>query len=143
MGNDDPQAPETPIPLMSARDAAHGVPTPVRASLGEENDLGHPDGLAAKDVPVALEMDGVDWTVDVGGISRSGAASAAASILLLRFRTTDGTAAEREAWVVAKRLADLTELQLDEAFRSSTPAPDPWLAKPIFPEAGSRSGRDG
>ena len=84
------------------------------------------------------------WTVRVGGMSRSGAALAAAPILLVLFeRAGGGDEARREAWVVGRSLEDLTELQMEAALRRSTPAQSEWSRKPIFPESGSRSGKDG
>lgn len=91
-----------------------------------------------------LEVEGVQWTARIGGKSRSGAALAPAPILLVRFECADDTGAPpREAWVVGASLGDLTPLQVEAAFLASEVAGEPWVPKPLFPEAGSRSGKDG
>lgn len=91
-----------------------------------------------------VEVDGVSWVAIVGGMTRSGAGSASAPILLLQFRPRDAAAgAPREVWVVGGSLADLTDLQIEAAFRRSAEAPEAWARKPLFPEAASRSGKDG
>lgn len=90
-----------------------------------------------------LEVEGARWTARVGGKSRSGAALASAPILLVRFECADDAGARpRQAWVVGASLGKLTPLQVEAAFRASEVAEEPWARKPLFPEAGSRSGRD-
>ena len=135
--SDEPN-PSAPIP---ARGPAPPPPTPVRASLGDAP-VG---GTAEPAVPMTeIEVDGTAWSVRVDGKSRSGAALASAPILFLRFERTDGVEGpSREAWAVGRALSDLTEFQVEEAFRKSAPDPGTWTRKPLFPETGSRGGRDG
>lgn len=134
-----PQRVATPVP---ARDGAPPLPTPVRASLGD--DQAGVRRAEATRTTVELEVDGTSWTASVGGMSRSGATLASAPTLLLRFdRTGGGDESPREAWVVGRSLADLTDLQVEVAFGRSRPAPEAWERKPLFPEAGSRSGKEG
>lgn len=142
MGQDhlDPtDASPSPVP---AREGGHTPPTPVRASLADER-----AEAVAPSTPkneVVLEVDGASWSASVEGMTRFGAGSASAPVLVLRFRPRDaGVEGVREAWVVGTSLADLTDLQLEAAFRRSGAAPQSWERKALFPEAGSRSGKDG
>ncbi|HKJ01200.1 MAG TPA: hypothetical protein VJ997_02060 [Longimicrobiales bacterium] len=129
----------TPVP---ARAGAAPPPTPVRTSLGDERgEAAHEEAPRAT---VQVHVDGTSWTARVGGVTRSGAGGASAPILLLRFEAEGGgEETAREAWVVGRSLAGLSELQLEAACRRSEPAPANWVRKPLFPEAGSRSGKDG
>lgn len=142
MGQDETPTTSGSAAPEPARGGAPPPPTPVRASLGAET-----GGTVAEEpstTTAEVEVDGVSWTVRVGGMSSSGAAGAAAPILLLRFESREeGDAAPRESWVVGRSLRELTELQIEAAFGRSAPAPEAWSRKPIFPEAGSRSGKDG
>jgi len=125
-----------------ARGEVRSPPTPVRASLGDPQ--GDPTPGVPLETTCTLEVDGRSWTVEVGGKSRSGAASASAPILLLVFRKNEDAGEARDAWVVGRSLTDLTDLQLDEAFRRSAPvSEEAWASKPLFPEAGTRGGKDG
>jgi hypothetical protein len=143
MGHDQKPTPARPSAPTPAREGTPPTPpTPVRAFLGDAGgDTPAVEPLASE---ASLEVDGVPWTVTVAGKSRSGAAEGPAPILLLRFEVPAGAEAEpREAWAVGRALGELTERQLERAFRTSRPAPTAWNRKPLFPEAGSRSGKDG
>lgn len=135
----DRDSQEFAVPAAAGGEA-HPRPTPVRASLGDpQGDAKRPE---AARTTAEFEADGASWSVHVGGKGRSGAASA--PILLLVFeRIRGGDPEMREAWVVGNSLADLTDLDVDGAFGRSMPTPVPWSQKPLFPEAGSRGGRDG
>lgn len=136
---DDRDSPDFTTPLTT-RDEAHPLPMPVRASLGDTQGEAREGG--GPRTTAEFEADGASWSARVGGKGRSGAASA--PMLLLVFERTGGGDDEmREAWVVGNSLADLTDLEMEGAFRKSTPTPVGWSRKPLFPEAGSRSGRDG
>lgn len=136
---DDRDPASSTIPLV-AKDEAHPLPTPVRASLGDAQGDTRPED--APRTTADFEADGASWSVRVGGKGRSGAASA--PILLLLFEKSGGSEGDaREAWIVGDSLAHLTELEVEGAFRKSAPTPGAWSQKPLFPEAGSRSGKDG
>lgn len=142
MGQDHPEQTDTSPSPVPVREGAHPLPTPVRASMADEK--GEPGAGSPAPSEVALEVDGASWVAGVDGMTRSGAGAASAPILLLRFQSRDPEApGPREAWVVGRSLADLTDLQLEAAFRRSTPIPEAWARKSLFPEAGSRTGKDG
>lgn len=138
----DETRPPAPIP---AREPATTVPTPIRESLSDSPG-GHGTVEEERGPTVArtLEEAGATWTAQAVGVARSGAAGASALILLVRFEPPEGGShPPREVWVVARSLSDLSDGQLEEAFGRSVPAAEPWRAKPLFPEAGSKGGRDG
>jgi hypothetical protein len=91
---------------------------------------------------VALEVDGVCWTVRVLG--RSGSSETRSPPLLLLGFWAQETVGEpdREATVVARALADLSPARLEDAFGGSAPPPSTAGTKPFF-EGATQSGRRG
>lgn len=131
---DDLAHTRTPIPV---RDMMPGrKPTPVAGESGE--------APALPDVEVSFEVEGEEWTAGVGGLTRSGTApDSGAPLLLVTFRRGsseeegDPPPPEREAWAVARRLDDLSRLQLEELFRRSRPF------RQVDPSGGDREGGTG
>jgi hypothetical protein len=116
-------------------------PTPVRSAMAAPPS---PEAARQASGGVVLEADGIRWAVRVLGRSSSGSASAAAPLLLLGFfHPEDAALPTREALVVARALAQLTELQLDAAWRTGQPPQPPGTRKPIFPEITAKGGKDG
>lgn len=80
----------------------------------------------------------------VSGRGRTGAATGAASLLLLSFRRQGADRPERESLVVGRALPELSEEQLLEALERGRKPAGPGPGKEIFPEVGGRKrGRDG
>lgn len=116
------------------------APKPVRAAMGSAPTP--PEEVSPRPIPTeaTVEVDGARWVIRELG--RSGSSSA--SLLLVGFfhpEETDGP--RREAWVVAKGLEQLTELQLEAAWRSGRPFVPPGTRRPFFPEIADRSSKDG
>ena len=87
-----------------------------------------------------LDADGVAWVVRELG--RSG--SSKAPLLLVGFFHPEAPGEpRREAWVVARALEHLTQLQLEEAWRSGGPSTPPGTRRPFFPEIADRGAREG
>jgi len=132
--------------------AVPGKPTPARALAGPRGgdaELSAPrDATGARgtgaDVPeVSLEVDGSTWRVRVVG--RSGrAGSRSPPLLVLGFWPPGECGPEhaREAVVVARTLAELTDARLQEAHGASKPPPLPDRMKPFFDgvNGGGRGG---
>ena len=128
-----------PRPLTGGSDAPaaagqvpeSGKPTPVR-------DLAPPGASrgASPDVSEAtVDVDGVPWTVRVQGRS-GGASTASAPLLLLGFWQAQSAPAppDREALVVGRLLADMSEGELQAAFAQSRVPADPDRRPGFFAE---------
>ncbi len=120
--------PPAPVPLKPARAAMSDVSAPAR----EASDRPAPE--------VLLEVDGVQWVVRELGCSRS---SNVLLILVGFFHPEETGEARREAWVVARGLEQLTELQLEAVWRSSGPSVSLGARRLFFPEIANRGAKDG
>jgi len=153
MGN-DPEAQHKPKPARPTPAREGNAPTPAR---GAEQPT-HPSGAhspemveGAPDVEPdvdekAVEIDGTTWTVKVKGRAGGGMSTgteSTAPLILLGFFPEDDERGEREALVVGRTLARLTPRQLEQAFATAKPPPDPGRAREIFPGTSSRRGRRG
>ena len=124
---------------QAERGSALSPPTPVRAVMGPASTPA--EEVAAPPPPdVHVAVDGVRWAVRTLG--RSGTASAPL-LLLGFFHPDDPPEPRREALVVARRLEELTELQLEAAWRASGPYVPPGTRRPFFPEIAARGVKDG
>jgi hypothetical protein len=125
---DRPQHPPAPV-----------APRPVRAAMGNVPALA--EEVSDRPGPeVFLEADGVRWVVRELG--RSG--SSQAPLLLVGFYHPEAPGEpRREAWVVARELEHLTQLQLEEARRSGGPSVSPGTRRPFFPGIADRSAKEG
>lgn len=129
------------LPPAEESGAQPSPPTPVRAVMAASP----PPGAARQEGGEAtVEADGVRWAVRVLGRSWAGSASAAAHLLLVGFfHPEDAAVPRREALVVARSLTQLTELQLEAAWRTAQ-APQPAdTRKPLFPEIAAKGGKEG
>lgn len=115
------------------------APKPVRAAMG---DVPAPaEEVSARPAPeVVLEADDARWVVRELG--RAGS-SKAPFLLVGFFLPGEADEPRREAWVVAKGLEQLTELQLEAAWRSGGPSVPPGTRRPFFPEIADRGAKDG
>jgi len=93
---------------------------------------------------VELEAGGERWIVRVLGRSTSGPASAAMPFLLLGFFGADAPSEpRREALVVGRDLAELTQLELLAAWQSGRAPRPPGERRPFFPEIAGKGGKEG
>jgi hypothetical protein len=91
---------------------------------------------------MGMELDGREWTVRVDGRDRAGSPPSDASLLLLGFyRTPEAESPEREGWVVGRDLSDVSELNVERAYRDGRPPPDPSRRAELFPETASKGRR--
>ena len=98
----------------------------------------------ARDAQAEMEADGERWTVRVLGRSTSGPASARMPLLQLGFfGPGDPSEPRREALVVARDLADMTELELLAAWQSARAPRHPGEPRPFFPEIAGKGGKEG
>jgi hypothetical protein len=139
---------DKPLPARLPEVEAVGAtkPTPARAWAG--GDGGAVDARTTRAAPgaegiepdvseVALEVDGEAWRVRVLG--RSGRSDGRSPALLVLGFWSPGEPDRRhvrEATVVARALADLSDARLREAFDTATPPPAPEGRKPFFDAAG-------
>ncbi|MHB1193283.1 MAG: hypothetical protein ACYC6F_09570 [Longimicrobiales bacterium] len=115
------------------------APTPVRAAMVPAT-AAPPEATERPAPDVLLEADGVRWVVRELG--RSG--SSKAPLLLVGFFHPEGPGEpRREAWVVARALEHITQLQLEEAWRSGGPSTPPGTRRPFFAEIADRSAKEG
>jgi len=124
------------------RDAPAAPPTPVRAAPPVAAAPSEPARASAADVE--LEAGGERWTVRVIGRSVSGPALAPMPFLLLGFFLADEPAApRREALLVGRDLADLTDLELLAAWHSGRSPRPAGERRPFFPEIAGKGGKEG
>lgn len=161
MGADSPEEPgrprkRLPVPVRPVRGRGESVgrPRSVRDSVAElhppsaretaePHGTAHAGGADPEEGEVRLCAEGIEWTIRVRGRGRAGAKSGPAPLLVLGF-FDDPTAEEprREALVVARRLSDMSERQLEGAFRIARPPTEPG-SRGFFPETTSRRKSDG
>ena len=129
------------LPPAEEQGAPPSPPTPVRSAMAAPPS---PEAARQAREEAVLEADGTRWAVRVLGRSSSGSASAAAPLLLLGFfHPEDPDLPRKEALVVARALTQLTELQLEAAWRAGQTPQPPGTRKPIFPEIAAKGGKDG
>ena len=126
-------------PAVTGKAPESGKPTPVR-------DLSRP--AASTDLPAEVDVDVEETTVDVDGLSwtvrvqgRSGGASTANTpLLLVGFWKAPSVAStpDREALVVGRLLADMSEEELAAALAGSRNPPDPDRRPGFFAEISER-----
>lgn len=135
-GSADPSRKSGPPPSARATSEGDARPTPVRASLdGHEGTSG---GADPEEEEIQLALDGSEWVVRVNGRTRAGVAVGGAPILMLGFFDDPAATVPRlEALVVGRSLSDMSEGQIDAAFRLARPPSDP-AKEDFFPEASSR-----
>lgn len=129
------------LPPAEEPRAQPSPPTPVRSVMAASPP---PEAAWPAGEETVLEADGVNWTVRVLGRSLAGSASAAAHLLLVGFfHPEDAALPRREALVVARSLAQLTELQLEAAWKTAQAPQAAGTRKPIFPEIAAKGGKEG
>jgi len=126
-------------PAAAGQAPESGKPTPVRdlARSGASTDV--PADVEPDVEEATVEVDRLSWTVRVQG--RSGGASAASIPLLLLGFWKDQSASlppDREALVVGRLLADLSEGELVAALAGSSDPPDPDRRPGFFVELSER-----
>jgi len=100
-------------------------------------------GAVEQDVDqVALDVEGVQWTVQVQGRSRVGPTTAPTDMMLLGF-SGPGEDPTLERLVVGRTLSGLTERELFVAFASAMPPLDPKRPRTLFAGAAERRSRKG
>jgi hypothetical protein len=146
-GTEEGGVPEVtrPIPVRAPRPAGDegsaeaAVPKPVRAGLEPESPP--PAAAMAEVVEVSLELDQETLAVRVRGRARGSTSQGAADLLLLGFHREGEEEPVREAMVVARRLEDLSPLQLEEAWNEGREPRDPNAPSELFPETSRNRGR--
>jgi len=118
-------------------------PRPVRAE-DSVRPLNVREGMPGVGDPPEIEVDdrlldvgGESWKVRAVGRARVGRGSSPAHLIQLVFSSGEGT--ELEALAVGRRLEDLTEHRLREAFRTARPY-RPDRETPPFFEGPTRTG---
>ena len=119
---------------------APSPPTPVRSALGPTAAAAHRTAAPAMSAEVCLEVEGDRWMVRELG--RSGSLKAPL-VLLGFFRPDAPEEPSREAMVAARAVGDLSELQLEAAWRASIAHVRAGTRRPFFAEISGRGGKDG
>ncbi len=129
-----PEAPD-------GRGAAPTTPTPVRAVAAP---LPAPPEAGRSATDAELRTGDERWTVRVLGRSVSGPSSARTPFLLLGFFDADEPSEpRREALVVGRDLADLTESELLTAWHAGRVPRPSGERKPFFGEIAGKRGKEG
>lgn len=135
---DKPSVPPRPAPPTPAREGAAAPqrrrrpepppkagPLPARSTSEGKPGAPEPPAPASDIEETSVEVDGMDWIVRLLGRAGGGASlgvTSAVPLLLVSFRPSrEKDAAEREALVVGRTLADLTPEQLEQALRRAAP----------------------
>lgn len=116
-------------------------PTPVRALEDTPRPRGEEPGPPPE--RATFESEGRSWVAEVVGQAGGPGPGDGPGLLLLRLEPEepgDGPG-PREAWLVGKRLSELTESHLERALARSEPWREGREPAPFFTEEGGRRGR--
>ena len=117
---------------------ARARPRPVRPT---DDDL--PTEGEAESKFTEIQVAGEHWVVHVAGASLAGESSGSvAPLLLLTFaRAGEAEHPTSEVMVAGRTLSDLSDLQLENAFRQARPHEPEWSGRPIFGATRRGKGR--
>ena len=148
-GRSSPRLPSAgpPRPLTGGGDARaaagqvpeSGKPTPVRDLVTPGASRGASPDVSSDVSEATVDVDGTTWTVRVQGRS-GGGSTVSAPLLLLGFWNAQSAPAppDREALVVGRLLADMSERELEAALAQSRVPADPDRRPGFFAEISER-----